>query len=56
MDSSINQTLELCKKILKENQKFIISADLDGILSALVLQKYLNSNRKFIHFTMGNRQ
>ena len=42
MDSSINQTLELCKKILKENQKFIISADLDGILSALVLQKYLN--------------
>ena len=42
MNPSINQTLKLCEKILKKDQKFIISADLDGILSALVLQKYLN--------------
>ena len=42
MNPSINQTLKLCEKILKKDQKFIISADLDGILSHL-LQKYLVS-------------
>ena len=42
MQNSINNTIERSKILLQENQKCIINTDLDGVLTGLVLQNYLN--------------
>ena len=42
MRDSIISTIERSKILFKENQKCIINTDLDGVLTGLILQNYLN--------------